>query len=613
MLSSSLPSLLVQNTPVSRQPSWELYYEMLSAIQKMLVIINNVKTKLDEFLRPLGRDSSLQMSEEKRSEFVKALVSHLAFSADKLIKTVPDLDLLEPSSDSVLLRVLLNKETRCLQSIVFNFAELTQRTNNDELFGHEDIQSTSLELDELLAHLDQTIRLLQAPAGEGFPRMVEVLRNLDETQGTIIQLVQSTVGLNDSNSAEVQACLVKEAPEHFDRVIELVEEVRKKFPDRERLLKEMHGAVDFALQEVQGIALNITQDPVYAEEKVTSVLCAVDTSFFCISCDLQHNLFRYPPKIQVKPKELRELDIVSSVERTKSNSLPHMESTSIPPDSPNPEKGGKKKRRNFPNLPWKRGPSSKLSHSHASKVSTDTPKSESSSGIPLPSVSAIRGRGGASAQSLSKSRSLPNTGYPNDLQTEGDSEADTFLPSSSDGSATISLVTEEALVCSPKEVAQPRPRPKSIAFDSTIDTVSSEEKTESTFQSKRPKISRMVSKSRVFQLSEAPDASSAPEVELRQSIFQALKEEFSWFGEMFDKQHDTAKFRVETRLDELIKKQLISHGHRIRSMGSSEVPLAKPKDLNQFISRDVIASENWKGLFQSTTTILTPLEVPRVS
>ena len=140
------------------------------------------------------------------------------------------------------------------------------------------------------------------------------------------------------------------------------------------------------------------------------------------------------------------------------------------------------------------------------------------------------------------------------------------------------------------------------------------------FQSKRPKIARNVSKTRIFSVNRG----DAPECILTSSILKVLENELPWFKEQWSKEHPTAVFRISNRIEELVKKDLVSYGNKVR--GNSPVARAKllstprggqipsdGKDLQKFVSPDVFANKNWKGLFSSTTTLLTPLEIPRVS
>ena len=641
------PSMAGINIPSPQEVSGrELYYSILDAVQKMLSILNTVKTKLDEFFRP-SSSSSTAFPKDMQEEFVKGLVSHLAFTADKMIKIIPDLDPLAPSQDSRFLRGLLMKQTQSLQEIVYNFVESTQKQNLDEYLRTENTQRRSVELDEVLAHMDQTLKLLRAPSDDpGYSKMLEALNYLEQIRSYIDDLLQITMDAQgDANASTAERTLREEGPKSIVNALDVVAAERKDFSDRDRIYKEMKDLLAVACSEATEIAHNLTHDPAYAEEKEVTLRNLVENTFFLITCDLQFNLLSYPLKIKPKPKEVMELDLNPTNER-KCVSLPHMESSAIgeyaqenrAANKDSPKGFTKRKRRLTDRLPRLKRNSTKISHSQVSKMNKEIAVSEEITprNIPLPSVSVLKShhsaRNAGGLLSVNKSRSLPATDLPNQLdqptpspeqtKTESDSEhSETNIPSARrepprDFNQGRSLTPPHTPTKS-KSVEMGIERTTSIRFNPSIESTSSkEEENPTSFQSKRPKISRMVSKSRILQMDPASRAELGPEHEIGQEILKALIDELPWFGEAWEDEHVTGKFRVENRLEALIKKHLVMHGNRIRTAQRKSVTprdSLKPKDLGQFVSREVMTSDSWKGLFQSTATILTPLEIPRVS
>lgn len=616
-----------------------LYFNLLHAIHQLLTIVNNVKLKLDEFFRP----SSKQLSPEQRTEFIKALISHLAFTTNKMINTVPDLNSISQKEEVKLLCDFLVQEANYLHGIVYTFVESAQKKQdiNEYLNQQNKMKEISSELDEFLSHMEQTVILLEKQKSEHRDQMNEFLGNIN----SVIQLIDELINvvLEAQNSEHTLSSIEKlkhSSTNIFEKiVISLKENMEKKnnnnnqSKDYEQPLveiqKEMETIITFVLDEVDVIAKNLTHDPIYSEQQASNISTQVRSSFFLVLCDIQQKLIGYKLVMQVKKQEVLNLELRST---RKTTSLPHLEFSTVPDTEDQNRQNNNQgldgsstpktpKRKNLFNYMRKRKNSITKVKRGESESSTLT---HSTKDLIPPHHS-----NSPKALQPTKSNSLPITDiYTKNEQSEEDSDNTADFPKAfqndDDGkekpkspSIIFDHETSREEKMEEKEKIQPipniKPRNRLSTTFSNDTIIQSEENI-----SKRPKISRMVSKSKILNMEHKEV--DAPERKLTKEILDILQEEFPWFKENYHHEHDTAVYRVNSRVEEIIKRDLVRYGNKVRGPVLSITRSSKPsnsealkaKDLNQFVSTEVLNSESWKGLFTSTKTLLTPLEIPRV-
>lgn len=652
-----------------------LFFELLHAVHQLLTIVNNVKLKLDDFFRP---GSQRQLSDEQRAEFIKALTSHLAFTTNKMLNTVPDLIEISTNQQSIHLRQFLLQEAHSLRDIVYTFAESAQKLDINEYINQQTMKQTSTELDEILSHMEQTIILLEKPNAE-FKHMSEYISKLNNLSTQIESLVSSI--LQAQNIKQIQQEideLKKSSRTCFDDIISsLKNDSQQIFSKRVQemdiaIRKDLENIIIFIVNEVDVLTENLTHDPIYSEKRAQNVKEQTKASFFIVLCDIQQRLIGYKLFVTLKKQEVVEIEKTPR----KANSLPHMEMSSIigsdsedscpsPPTKPKKRRlfTYKRKKSRASHMSIKnviRRIDSTMDFNHSSLHSTHHRSSNSnqntpepvranSSSIPLTDSFTIVEKPekltALMTDSVLDMNNNNNSSYDNNDNTEdkqnhssqsgnsNEQNEEILLKSKSNSQSDDTIKSSQnvkPIIPSLNRLKEEKPvmprRSTSFVRDTKFNP---EEGTTSTeFQAKRPKISRMISKSKIFKM-EFKDIDT-PERKLAKNLIKLLEDELPWFQEKFQQEHDTKIFNINSKIEELVKTDLVSYGNKIRSGNNSNKNSAvstprsiptiltsstdqKIRDLNQFVSSEVMSSESWKGLFSSTNVLLSPLEIPRVS
>jgi len=591
----------------------QLYHDLLGAMLQMINIICALKQKLDEILAPTSvylASERGRLPREIRSELIKGLVSHIAFTTKKMVGMVPDLEEPQGQADVKLMIHFLQQQTFTVRENVIAFITTLNKGDADQplhnRFQFDTIEKTSQQLDSSLAHMSNTIQLLHNENTPVSRKARKLFLDLSDIIKDNYHLLSVAIGAEASDSLNSFSKSLCQRAEAFQSSLESSDTFSHLAEGQhlqvvKAINKEVNRIIAYVTEASFEVSNKLTQIPVYAEQHYQTVREQIRIDFFLLMCNIQQSIVLYPLKIQPKTKKVLDLKPSLNTPR-KFSSIPHVESSTIG---------------NHP--------------SHFDHISADAklPTSRKSRGIKRFLLPLIH----------------TTTPEPSPrVETPPETLVSLDWIKSPRSSTLLQTQEFEDLNCKSRALSLPElaelssiqpPHEESIEYTRTPNA--SEEVNEpKQFISKRPKISRAMSKSKLFSAidhqEESPKPISTPmpstlehndycpESRLTKAILTTLRQDVRWFNASWSNETPEKISEIEQKIGEMIKRELVLYGNKFKPLitpRSVQTPRSGPKfmhqlvDLEQFVNPD-IAPEQLRDVYHSTTSLLSPLKIPRI-